>query len=60
MDIRNPLDGMTWEQRFYVAWLELLAMEIRAEKAEQLLEQKESRRLAVVQRFLLRCPEKER
>ncbi len=31
----NPLDGMSWEERFREAFLALLAMESRAERAER-------------------------
>lgn len=35
--LRAALDGMTWEQRFNVAWSALLKMEMRAESAESQL-----------------------
>lgn len=40
----NPLDEMTWEQRFYEAMYALLAAEMRYEDAERQLRHKESER----------------
>jgi hypothetical protein len=31
----NPLDGMSWEERFMAAFAALLVMESRAERAER-------------------------
>lgn len=33
----NPLDAMSWEERFMFAWAALCAMEARAENAERKL-----------------------
>lgn len=38
----NPLDGMTWEERFHAAFTALLKMEHRAEDAERKLSERTS------------------